>query len=88
MSIPMSKIFVVIAALLLAACGGQGPEAQPIAEHGAPAAEQPVKGPNNGRMLKDGPFAIELAIFETGVPPEYHAGRRWTASRFRSMQSS
>jgi len=24
-------------------------------------------------MLTDGPFAIELAIFESGVPPEYHA---------------
>jgi cobalt-zinc-cadmium efflux system membrane fusion protein len=24
-------------------------------------------------MLTDGPFAIEIAIFETGVPPEYHA---------------
>lgn len=37
-------------------------------------AEQSVdveKGPNNGRMLRDGDFAIELAIFETGVPPEF-----------------
>lgn len=29
------------------------------------------KGPNNGRMLRDGDFAIELAIFEDGVPPEF-----------------
>ena len=29
------------------------------------------KGPNNGRMLRDGDLAIELAIFETGVPPEF-----------------
>lgn len=36
------------------------------------AAEQEVeKGPNNGRILRDGDFAIELAIFETGVPPEF-----------------
>ena len=69
----MNRLFAIIAALLLAACGARGPEAQPIAEHGAPAAEQPTKGPNNGRMLADGPFAIELAIYETGVPPEYHA---------------
>lgn len=68
----MKKSFVVIAALLLAACGARNAES-PAAEHGAPAAEQPAKGPNNGRMLVDGPFAIELAIFETGVPPEYHA---------------
>jgi cobalt-zinc-cadmium efflux system membrane fusion protein len=69
----MNKVFVAIAALLLAACGARNPESPAASEHGAPAAEQPVKGPNNGRMLTDGPFAIELAIFETGVPPEYHA---------------
>lgn len=31
------------------------------------------RGPNNGRLLEDSDFAIELAIFETGVPPEFHA---------------
>lgn len=69
----MNKAFVVIAALLLAACGARTPESPTASEHGEPAAEAPVKGPNNGRMLTDGPFAIELAIYETGVPPEYHA---------------
>lgn len=69
----MKKSFLVIAALLLAACGARNAESPAAAEHGAPPAEQPAKGPNNGRMLADGPFAIELAIFETGVPPEYHA---------------
>lgn len=69
----MNKLLVVVAVLLLTACGARTPESQlPAAEHGAPA-DAPVKGPNNGRMLVDGPFAIELAIFETGVPPEYHA---------------
>ncbi len=39
----------------------------------APAAAQqePEKGPHRGRMLRDGKFALELAIFETGVPPEF-----------------
>jgi cobalt-zinc-cadmium efflux system membrane fusion protein len=39
----------------------------------SPAAEEqePEKGPHNGRMLRDGDFAVELAIFETGVPPEF-----------------
>ena len=32
-----------------------------------------ARGPNNGRLLRDGDFQIELAIFETGVPPEYRA---------------
>jgi cobalt-zinc-cadmium efflux system membrane fusion protein len=30
-------------------------------------------GPNGGRLLEDGDFALELAIFESGVPPEFHA---------------
>jgi cobalt-zinc-cadmium efflux system membrane fusion protein len=32
---------------------------------------EPVKGPHGGRLLVDGEFALELAIFETGVPPEF-----------------
>lgn len=31
------------------------------------------KGPHNGRLLKDGEFAIELVVFETGIPPEFRA---------------
>ncbi len=31
------------------------------------------KGPHHGRLLKDGNFVLELAIFETGVPPEFRA---------------
>lgn len=34
---------------------------------------EPEKGSNGGRMLVNGDFAVELAIFETGVPPEYRA---------------
>ena len=30
------------------------------------------RGPNNGRLLRDGDFALEITIFETGVPPEFH----------------
>lgn len=70
----MNKPVVVIATLLLGACGAGDPASQRSGEHGAPAAgPAAVKGPNNGRMLSDGPLAIELAIYETGVPPEYHA---------------
>ena len=36
-----------------------------------PVTEEVKKGPNNGRMLQDGDFAIELAIFEEGVKPEF-----------------
>ena len=45
-------------------------------EHGhadEPAAPAVSKGPHGGRLLADGPVAVELAIFETGVPPEFRA---------------
>lgn len=38
------------------------------AEEGEP---EPEKGPHRGRMLRDEDFAVELSIFETGVPPEF-----------------
>ena len=42
--------------------------------HGAEAAEAPeAKGPHRGRLLTDGDFMLELAIFEAGVPPEFRA---------------
>jgi cobalt-zinc-cadmium efflux system membrane fusion protein len=52
----------------------------PVAAESAPAAEQaePEKGPHRGRMLRDDEFAIELAIFETGVPPEF---RIWVTDK-------
>jgi len=41
--------------------------------HDAPAAPDEAKGPHNGRLLRDGDFTLELAIFERGVPPEFRA---------------
>ena len=41
--------------------------------HGAHAEAEPEKGPHGGRLLADGEFALELAIFEKGVPPEFRA---------------
>jgi cobalt-zinc-cadmium efflux system membrane fusion protein len=66
----MNKLVFVIIALALIGCARQEPEASHGEEH-APA--EAAKGPHRGRLLEDGPFAIELAIFESGVPPEYHA---------------
>jgi len=34
-------------------------------------SEEVQKGPNNGRLLIDDDFIVELAIFEKGVPPEF-----------------
>jgi membrane fusion protein, heavy metal efflux system len=35
------------------------------------ANEDYERGPNNGRLLRDGDFALEVTIYETNVPPHY-----------------
>lgn len=67
----MNKLVCALLVLSLIACSRQESPAAHGDEHAA-ASEAP-KGPHRGRMLEDGSFAIELAIFESGVPPEYHA---------------
>jgi membrane fusion protein, heavy metal efflux system len=52
---------------------GEGSHDHGHRDHGEHAAEEPARGPHRGRMLRDGDFAVELAIYETGVPPEYRA---------------
>lgn len=47
-------------------------------EHGssshteAPATGEFERGPHRGRILRDGDLAMEITIFEDGVPPEFH----------------
>lgn len=70
----MRRTLLIIAALmaapLIASCGQSGEE--PAAEGAeAAAAGDYERGPHNGRMLRDGAFAIEVTVFEDGVPPEY-----------------
>lgn len=50
----------------LAACGSGS---EPATEHGEEA--EPAKGPHNGRLLKDGDFAVEMTIFEDGQEPQF-----------------
>ncbi|MDH7945148.1 efflux RND transporter periplasmic adaptor subunit [Pseudohongiella sp. SYSU M77423] len=57
--------------MMLSSCGESA-----NTEATTPDAENAVtdeRGPNNGILLRDGEFVLELAIFETGVPPEYRA---------------
>ncbi len=49
------------------------PAAETAGEHGESAEAEGKKGPHGGRLLEDGDFALELAIFEQGVPPEFRA---------------
>lgn len=69
----------------LAGCGGEAAD-QPNAQGEEPGAEGAAaeyeRGPNNGRMLREGGFALELAIFEEGQPPQY---RIWATSGGRPV---
>lgn len=41
--------------------------------HDEHAEEEYERGSHNGRMLREGGIAVELAIYETGIPPEFRA---------------
>jgi len=43
------------------------------ADHREPEGASFPRGPHQGRLLEDGEFALELTIFEKGVPPELRA---------------
>ena len=68
---------ILLAGLAAAAWLLQGPHAHHDHDHGAHGhdAEEvaEAKGPHRGRLLTDGDFTLELAIFEAGVPPEFRA---------------
>ena len=52
-------------------------------EHDEHHEEEPQKGAHNGRLLEDGDFVVELAIFEQDVPPEYRA---WASVDGKSLK--
>jgi cobalt-zinc-cadmium efflux system membrane fusion protein len=63
-----------IPALLLAcACALAACDATPTTTVERAEGAEAERGPNGGRLLTDGDFTLELAIFEAGVPPEFHA---------------
>ena len=61
----------LVLALILVACGGPAPTEEKAEGHGASDAAEFERGPHRGRMLRDGDFALEVTIFETGVPPQF-----------------
>jgi cobalt-zinc-cadmium efflux system membrane fusion protein len=69
------SLLVAAAMLALTGCGaGSAPEAASGA-HGEMAEPEAPKGPHKGRLLSDGDFSVELALYEVDVPPEFRA---WT----------
>ncbi|MDJ0938310.1 MAG: efflux RND transporter periplasmic adaptor subunit [Woeseiaceae bacterium] len=73
----MNRTMILFALLLLAACGPADDMRQSTDAHGDAAEAEPETGPHGGRLLEDGGFALELALFEAGLPPEYRA---WATS--------
>ena len=66
----MSLAHGVAAALLFASLSCA--DSEPAGDHHEEAAEL-ERGPQGGRWLADGDFALELTLFESGVPPEFRA---------------
>lgn len=70
----VTSLLVLLTAVVLSSCSDRPtPE---VDEHGHADAHEDVeidKGPHGGRLLRSDDVAVELAIFETGVPPEFRA---------------
>ncbi len=60
-----------VSVLMSGGCGDRRSVAGAEPEAAAASGEY-ERGPHRGRMLRDGPFAIEMTIFEDGVDPEFH----------------
>lgn len=62
-------LFLLFLSLVLAACGPNSDRVDRGVD--GQANEDYERGPNNGRLLRDGDFALEVTIFETNAPPHY-----------------
>ncbi|NUM55217.1 MAG: efflux RND transporter periplasmic adaptor subunit [Candidatus Hydrogenedentes bacterium] len=77
----MKAISLALTAILLIAGGAvfvyivnsEPPSVDTSEEHaGAPAKAEYERGPHNGRLLRSGDLELEITIFESGIPPEFH----------------
>jgi cobalt-zinc-cadmium efflux system membrane fusion protein len=67
----LNVIGLMALVMVLAGCGNADAD---LDSHGAGVdtiEAEPTKGPRGGRLLIDDDFILELAIFETGVSPEF-----------------
>src|SRR5687767_128878 len=61
------RILLLCVAAMLGGCDRH----EPSHDHQSPASAEFERGPHRGRMLRDGDFALEVTLYETGVPPEF-----------------
>jgi cobalt-zinc-cadmium efflux system membrane fusion protein len=66
------RIFRVVWCIaLLSACRGEDAHVGKSHMHGVQSVGDFERGRHGGRLLRSGEFAVEVAIFETGVPPRF-----------------
>ena len=70
-------LIVFLSVLISPAYAGSAPDV---------STDEPEKGPHGGRLLTDGDFALELTIFETGVPPQYRVWASWAGQAIPPSQ--
>ena len=73
----MNKLHLLLLALSLVAACDAGRESVADDDAAGEHAEEAERGPHGGRLLVEGDFTLELAIFEAVVEPEFHA---WATS--------
>lgn len=68
----MNRLFaLLIVSFFLASCDARTDPSTGHGEESTETAQNFERGPNNGRLLRDGDFALEVTIFEVNAPPHY-----------------
>ena len=67
----MKNLIAAICLLVLTSCSGGGAPADEHEDTQGDKAQDFERGPHGGRLLEQGDFALEITIFESGVPPEF-----------------
>jgi len=78
-------LIIGILGSVLGACGAGDIGSDASSEEIGAQGTEIERGQHGGRLLRDGAFALELAIFETGLPPEFRA---WVTSAGKPVDPS
>lgn len=62
---------LLILSFILASCDTRTDQPSGLDEGSTEVSQDFERGPNNGRLLRDGDFALEVTIFEASSPPHY-----------------